>query len=383
MRLVSLTFLALFGLWAASVVSADQATSKIPNKKILLGAKILLAALCAQLFVTYLGYKGTYQVFLRWEFYPLLAQHLAWSVLAGGVLWYAEIWPAGDAKFFMLVSASLPLVVPEIRYFPGNLFLSLLVNIFVLASVFAIGRYVTSEIYTVAPADSINTLWAGIKEKAGAMFDVKNRAGALAYPFNLTFLFIMQQVVAMEVRGEVSRFVSRAEIFYLFLFLLWDKVGESFRSPRWLRITIFCYLGYFFAGYFFFYEHLAAIVIVAITNVLKFSLLLFFGRFVLGFVMERKDLVYVSAEELVPGMVLSVSAHARLKTNPVFDGAFDDSFRDGLEEEQLVMLKDWLKKLPLESAKVEIVRGRPFALWITAGAALSLLLGKNFAQLLK
>jgi hypothetical protein len=360
-----------------------MATSKIPNRKILLGAKLLLAGLCAQLFVTYLGYKGVYTVFVRWEFYPLYLQHLGWSVLAGAVLWYAEIWPAGDAKFFMLISAALPVVLPEIKHFPGNLFLSLLVNIFVLASVFAIGRYVSSEIHTVAPSDSFNSLWAALKGRIAPLFAVGKKTSALAYPFNMTFLFVMQQLVALEVRGEVGRFLARADIFYFFLFLLWDKVGESFRSARWMRVTICCYLVYFFAGYFYFYDHLAGMVVTAIGNVFKFSLLLFFGRFVLSFLMERKDLVYLSAEELKPGMVLSAGAHSNLKGNSHFEGAFDDSFRDGLEEEQLALLKDWLKKLPLECAKIEIVKGRPFALWISAGAALSLLLGRNFAQLLK
>jgi len=51
--------------------------------------------------------------------------------------------------------------------------------------------------------------------------------------------------------------------------------------------------------------------------------------------------------------------------------------------EQVELLRDWLKKLPFENAKVEIVKGRPFAFWISAGAAISLLFDRNLALLLK
>lgn len=383
MKYLSLSLLAVFGLWAASVVSTDLATNKIPNKKIIFGIKLLLAALCAHIFMTYYGYKGVYPVFLRWEFYPLLLKHVLWSVLTGVILWYAEIWPAGDAKFFMLVSVALPVIDPQIRNFPDNLFLSLLVNIFVLASFFALGRYVSSEIVSVSPWDSLVGLWGDIKARFSALVAGKSRVLTLAYPFNLLFLFLMQQVVALEVRGEVASFVSRADILFLFLFLLWDKISAAFRSRHWFHISIFSYAAYFFAGYFYFYDHLATMIITAIGNVFKFSLLLFFGRFMLEYLMEKKDLAYVGTSELAPGMVLSSGAKEQLKGNPVFDGAFDDSFRDGLVEEQLVLLKDWLNKLPKDNAKVQIVKGRPFAFWISAGAALSLLLSRNFAQLLK
>ncbi|HAH31638.1 MAG TPA: hypothetical protein DCL44_04925 [Elusimicrobia bacterium] len=383
MKPVSLSFLAVLVLWAVSVVSADIATNKITNRKIILGAKILLGACIAQAFVTYLGYKGDTPVFLLWEFYPMLARHALWSALAGIILWYAEIWPAGDAKFFILVSASLPVVNSQIRNFPNYLFLSLLVNIFVLASIFAVCGFISSGMRSASPGDFLSGLWTDMRKRLSSLGSGKSRLTALAYLFNMIFVFLMQQIFAFEAAGALGRLFSRVEVLYFFIFILWGKIGGVFKGRRLFYLTTCCYLVYFFAGYFFFYDRLALMIITAIVNVLKFSLLLFFGRFMLEFLMEKKDLIYVGAEELSPGMVLSSKESARLKANPVFEGAFDDSFRDGLVAEQVELLRSWLKKLPLENAKMEMVKGRPFALWISAGAAISLLFDRNLVHLLK
>ena len=99
--------------------------------------------------------------------------------------------------------------------------------------------------------------------------------------------------------------------------------------------------------------------------------------------MERKDTRYLSVAELEPGAVLSSKAAREFKANPVFEGLFDDCFKDGLTEEQVAAVREWLKKLPVRDPKVEVVRGRPFALWIFAGAALLLALDRNIVGLLR
>ena len=46
-------------------------------------------------------------------------------------------------------------------------------------------------------------------------------------------------------------------------------------------------------------------------------------------------------------------------------------------------VKEWLKRLPVSEPRIEIVRGRPFAAWILAGAAISLLFDANLIKLLR
>ena len=383
MKNLSLLFLAAFTAWAVAVVGKDLATRKIPNASIKTGLQLLAAALLVFGAYTWLGYYGRVQSFLNLNFYWLLCLHLFWTILAGVLLWYAEIWPAGDAKFFILVSAALPLANPYLKNFPSFLFLSLLINIFVAAAFWAVGSHIASGFASASPSDFFAEMWRDVKNRLGSLAAGSGKLAAGAYVLNLGFLFLLQQVMSMEARGILSRFFSRADLLFFFLFILWDKGGEVFRSRRWVIVTAVCYLLYFFLGYFLFRERLWLLLTAAVTNVIKFSLLLFAGRFMLEFLMERKDTVCLTAAELEPGVVLTSKAAREFKANPVFDGLFDDCFKDGLTAEQTDAVKDWLKKLPVRDPKVETVRGRPFALWIFAGAALLLALDRNIAGLLK
>ena len=383
MKTISMLFLAAFTAWAASVVSRDLATRKILNSSIRTGFKLLAAGLAVFGLYTWFGYTGRAQSFLNYSFYGMFLMHLFWSALAGIILWYAEIWPAGDAKFFILVSAALPLANPYLKNFPGFLFLSLLINIFVAASFWAVGSHIASGFSSASPSDFFSEIWGDFKKRLADLSAGKNKLAVAVSALNLGFLFLLQQLLSMEARGFVSRFCSRADLLFFFLFILWDKVGDVFRSRRWVYVSAACYLLYFFLGYFLFRERLWLLFLTAGGNLFKFGLLLFFGRFMLEFLMERKDTQYLTAAELEPGAVLSSKAARELKANPVFEGLFDDCFKDGLTEEQVAAVREWLKKLPVRDPKVEVVRGRPFALWIFAGAALLLALDRNIVGLLR
>jgi hypothetical protein len=383
MKNISLLFLAAFTAWAAAVVSRDIATRKIPNASIITGLKLLGLVLAVFAAYTWLGYAGRTSSFFNLNFYWLFALHLFWTVLAGVILWYAEVWPAGDAKFFMLVSAALPLANPYLRNFPSHLFLSLLINIFLAAAFWAVGSHIASGFATASPSDFFSERWRDIKKKAAELFSGKNQVAGAAYAVNLGFIFLLQQVMSLEARGFISRFFSRGDLLFFFLFILWDKIGGVFRNRRWIVISGASYLLYFFLGYFLFRERLWLMLSTAGGNVVKFSLLLFMGRFVLEFLMEQKDAVHLTASEVEAGTVLSTKSAREFRANPVFDGLFDDCFKDGMTEEQAAAVRDWLKKLPVRDPRIEAVRGRPFALWIFAGAVLQLVLDRNIAGLLK
>jgi hypothetical protein len=143
------------------------------------------------------------------------------------------------------------------------------------------------------------------------------------------------------------------------------------------------YLLYFGLGYFFFPDRLWLVGSAALKNVFRFSIILFFGRFMLEFMMEKKDARFAGPAELEPGVLLSAKTARTLRENPIFEGLFDDCFKDGLTEEQLEAVRGWMAKLEVREPKIEIVVGRPFALWIFAGAALTLVLDRNIAGLLK
>jgi len=385
MKYLQFAYLAVFSWWGVSVVSGDMASRKIPNAAIMLGWRLLLLALGLQLANTAYGVYSHTGVYLVWSFYWLWCVHFFLAALAGVVLWYSGIWPAGDAKFFMLAAAWLPVINPFIKNFPGYLFIGLLVNIFVAAALVTFGSFLASGFYQASPADFFSELWTDVKKRLASLGGEGGRNGWLlaAYLVNMTFLFLLQQILNMETRYFLGKFIGRTDLIYFFLFFLWDKVGGAFSSKKWLYVTTACYALYFFGGYFFFHDRLVALVLAALVNVFRFSLILFFGRFMLEHLMEKKDTFCVGPAELEPGMILSSNAARTLKGNAAFEGAFDDCFKDGLTAEQVGLLKAWLAKLNVQDPKIETVTGRPFALWIFAGAALTLLLDRGLMGYLK
>ncbi|MBU2529549.1 MAG: hypothetical protein KKD35_00805, partial [Elusimicrobia bacterium] len=351
--------------------------------KILLGIKFFALFFLAMAYNTYLGYTGKSDSFLNIDFYGLWLIHFLWTLLAAIILWYGEIWPAGDAKFFILISSCLPLINPFIKTFPHYLFLSLLINVFVVAAIFAFVNYVSDGIRRASPGDFFGAQWEALRGRARDLY----KQGGLKkfyiffYAINIGLIFLLHQIFAMELKNTFGKIILRTEIIYFVLFFLWEKVAENFRSRKWVYISLVAYGIYFISGYFLFPYRLMELLMVALMNVLKFSVILFIGRYMFEFTMEKKDTYFIEAQELKPHMILSSQMMRTLRGNPVFKGAFDDCFKDGLTAEQIDILKDWLGKLEVEKPKVEIIKGRPFALWIFVGAVVFLIFNNNIVDM--
>jgi len=284
----------------------------------------------------------------------------------------------------MVTAAWLPLIDPLLKNFPHYLFLVLLVNIFVTAALAAVLGFLVSGLRKEGPAGFFRELYGDIKERLSGLGaeTARGKWRAAAAAVNLGFLFLLQQTASLEARGLLGRFLGRADLLYFFLFFLWDKLSDALRGKKWLIATGVCYAAYLFAGWFYFYDHLADLLLRSFLNLFRFGALLFFGRSLLAFLMEKKDSVFLGPGEIEPGMILSEKASRAAKADPVFEGAFDDCFKDGLSPEQAGLLRDWLRKLPDPDAKIEIVAGRPFAAWIFAGALLTLLSGSTVFRLM-
>lgn len=384
MKHVSFLYLLFFLVWGVSIVKGDLETGKIRNKDILTGFKVLFLFAAIFAFYTYLGLTGKSTDFLNPFFYTLYGVHLFWTLCAALALWYGEIWPAGDAKFFMFASASLPLINPFAKSFPNFLFLSLLINIFVVASFYTLLRYVSDGIHKAGPGDFFREEWKNLKTRMRSLVNtgVTERFAVMFYAVNLFFVFLLQQIFLLEARGVLERVVQRTELIYFFLFFLWDKIGDNFRSRKWFYISVGFFLLYFVAGYFLYQHRVTELTMTALKNVLRFSLILFFGRAMIEYVMEKKDTHFISRDEVVPNMIPSARTAKMLKNNPVFEGAFDDLFKDGFSPEQVEAVKDWLSRLGVKNPKLEIIKGRPFALWIFLGALISIIFDKHVLEII-
>ena len=79
----------------------------------------------------------------------------------------------------------------------------------------------------------------------------------------------------------------------------------------------------------------------------------------------------------------AAAATAFLHTRPGGAAIFAPDYVRETFAEQTELLKGWLAKLPVQDPKIETVKGKPFVLWIFAGAALTLLLDRGLTAFFK
>ena len=120
-------------LWVV-VGAGDLSHQKIRHRVMLGGSAAVAAAYAALLIVTILGEYGWVHRFLLPPYYHVILSHVALCVFAALALWKLGVWPAGDAKLFVLIGALYPLldIGDPLRY--ERLFLSALINTFLPAA---------------------------------------------------------------------------------------------------------------------------------------------------------------------------------------------------------------------------------------------------------
>lgn len=114
----------------------DWKEQKILHRDLRAATFFLAAAYVLLACSTAAGAYGWTSIYYRWDFYRDLSVHLALSFAAALGLWAGRIWPAGDAKLFMFLSALLPLLSISGSFRGGGLFFVALVNVFLPACAF-------------------------------------------------------------------------------------------------------------------------------------------------------------------------------------------------------------------------------------------------------
>jgi hypothetical protein len=372
---------AFFVWWGWTVAAGDLKVKKIPNRKILAGLAAALAALLLYALETALGGAGLSADYLGWRFYGYYLFSLAVSSAVGIFLWYGEVWPAGDAKFFMASLALLPLINYQIRSFPKTLWLSILINSFVLAAVYYIFRFLaqTYRGWKSGDQDRLRK-WAAIRRDLLAGLNSlrgANSGRAALAAVSLFLIFFLYKTAAFALTGRLQQLVPDINLVFFLLFIGWDKVSRFVTGIKFKSALGLLVLGYFGYGLLNFRSELLLSVQYSVWNVLKFSVVLGAGRFVLVYLLEKFSTVEVSAAEVAPGMILSPRYFNIIRRDSFFEGGFEDSFRDGITEEEAGRLKEWVAKIPHESPKIEVLTGTPFAVWLFAGCLFQLVFNGN------
>ncbi|MEW5950950.1 MAG: hypothetical protein AB1637_03575 [Elusimicrobiota bacterium] len=385
---LEISALIFFMVWGFFISSQDLKTCKVSNKKIVLGLYVFLILISAQILNTVLGNMGRTEIYLDKIYFYYLALNSALAVMGGMVLWYGEIWPAGDAKFYMISVSIMPLALPEAAGFPKYLWISVMINTFVAAGIYAVARffYESYKMKISGDNDAFKEI-RDFREKIKSFFSENSGKTAakkiIHIFFSLGVIFLAKQVANMYLMAAIGRSFSKAYIIYFLLFFGWEKAGKIFEKKSWKMIMIILYVSYFVLGSLFFRQEMLAHLYKALSNVLKFSVILTLGRFVLEYLVEKKNSYWVSSSEVKEGMVLSSSSIKSLRSDKEISVFFDDYYKDGIDKEQAEKLSYWLLKIDGGKGKIEMVKGYPFALWIYVGCLFILIFNKSILSFFK
>jgi hypothetical protein len=123
----------LFGLLWFQVGWTDFKRQKILGTHLRRGAAAVLAAYGVLFLLTVLGLANLVSVYPHWNFYKAAFMNVALCGGAAIALWWFGVWPAGDAKLFMLVGGMYPLTCLNADMDSRRLFLVALTNTFLPA----------------------------------------------------------------------------------------------------------------------------------------------------------------------------------------------------------------------------------------------------------
>ncbi len=386
MRIELLFYILLLGFGLAAS-HEDWRKRKIKNNWILWGLGacaagylfLLLNSLLGHWKLRFLG-LGTY--YLPFSFYPRVVLHLALAVTSGFFLWWMRIWPAGDAKLYIVFAASIPLIDQNILGFPLYLFLKILINIFVPAGLWVLG---TMLISAAANLPKIRRpRFAAAKKKFIA---IASRVTLYAldfwpYRYRLALYFIngLGLFTGIEI---MSRRVSALEFFRHglgplcllgMLYFVWGPLSATLRK---LGTTVVCCV---IASWMYLDPKIQEIGVWEILSdavMTMFSFVIFVAavKWIIFIILRKASEIRVEMKDLRPGMILSAKAWRAVgKLGEDREDEIPTRYADGLVPEDVAKLQSWPSA---QDVALIIYQATPFALWVYIGTLLTLTLSKN------
>lgn len=283
----------------------DFKEGKIKNKWIILGLSWSL---------------GIYVLFLIWSFIaPFLSQiyskHLTFvlpsyilkvlinsaiTLIVGYVLWYFDLWSAGDAKLFFVFSLLLPLKYywrSALPYFPS---FALLINIFIPALLFLMGQNLFYFLKTFS-ASKITGFWRGnlLKFKANYPLYLKEFLGFL-------LIFAAFQIIKYELGSWLSRFGQWQTLAFLLVMAVRKPLRRVFEKTWILILVLSGIIFYLTAGQLFYSQGILPKAIFLIKNSVFFMIIFAVASALLSYVQEQKKKHLPFAVWAFAGVILTI-----------------------------------------------------------------------------
>lgn len=124
-------------LWVV-ITRGDWYYQQIKHRPLLFGLGAASLGYAALAINTLAGIWGKSAHFHYWGYYWAAGGHVFLCAFSGLGLWVFRVWPAGDAKLFMLLSILYPLL--SAGFDPQRSFLMILINIFIPACLFLFAK---------------------------------------------------------------------------------------------------------------------------------------------------------------------------------------------------------------------------------------------------
>lgn len=395
MMTVIRVFLALFIVWFGFRVSLeDYRLGKIKNRHITLGFKILAFAVilfflnsASGYFFAFLPEKTDSLILTRlisladfiinpsfeFKFYTYFMMHISLVLLSAIVFWKAKIWPAGDAKLYIVFAIMVPLIFPDIVHFPKRLFLVNLINIFIPAALFFVG-YMIFKITVKLFSGKYDKNFANLPQKVISALKGKiNKSPTeiTGWGFllvNYFVLFSFSQIFKAHTHNYFAKILSEPMLVFGVLFLTWDKIYGYMMRKRTTALFLIIMGVYLISGSFMFPERVKNDLLQGISLTLRFGMFIMFLKTFIVYYFEKTQKYQVKTAEISPGMILTKNTLSHIKSDGSFyKECFGDYYSDGLTAHQADKIKKWNKLSNIEAAKA-----KPFAFWIWLGCLFTL-----------
>jgi len=229
----------------------DFKEGKIKNKWIILGLVWVLGIYFLLLIWAFLA-PYLSQIFSK-EFAFILPSYIskvfinsAIALVIGYLLWYFNLWSAGDAKLFFIFSLLLPLKYywkTALPYFPSFV---LLINIFIPALIFLMGQNLFYFLKSISVSKIAGFFSSGIsKLKISYPTFLKNF-------FGFFLIFIIFQIIKNELANLFGQFGWWQASVLLLVTILRKSLNKVFQKNWFLCLFSLGIIFYLIFGYFAF-----------------------------------------------------------------------------------------------------------------------------------
>lgn len=369
-------FLGVILIIGGAATASDWQENRVPNRLVLMGLAAFAGGLVYHLAASALGHRGLRwldlgEYYLPWRFFPMLGVHAFLSLAAGWILWRLDIWPAGDAKLYIVLSWLLPLADANLSGFPSLLFLVFLVNCFVPPGLLFAGEALVRLAAAVPPIFSdgiVVAVKAAGDRVVRRIKDIRlSRLEAAALLVNLACLFfVMRFAQALLHRQPLGAFGQL--MVFLAMLIAWQRIAAMFHRPSLgaaaLCVFCGCAVSAVAAGL-----DLAGLLWSTAKTMVNFGFFLSFAHMVFDYVIERSSRTEIPPEELRPGALLCDESWEALAKDAA-GGILEERSCDGLTAGQAEALRGRMTARGERS--LSVYRTVPFAAWIFLSAILTL-----------